>query len=147
MNRGLIAASIALAALAVPQLAGAAGPYDGTWQVDAAPQGGIGAATEGQSGCVGLRLQFDIKDNQVVGSMRRAPYGEGNVENATGRGSRPVSGNVAPDGTFNAQWERYEATGKLSGDKVEMHWKGECGPRTAMGGRVNTTEGAGSTNR
>jgi len=147
MNRPLIAASLALAALAVPRLAGAAGPYDGTWQVDAAPAGGAGAATEGPSGCEGLRLQFDVKDNQVIGSMRRSPYGGGRVEQSTGRGSSPVSGTVAPDGTFNAQWENYRATGKLSGNKAELHWSGTCGPRTAMGGRVSSTEGAGSTTR
>src|SRR5262249_45693138 len=106
MNRPLIAASLALAALAVPGLAGAAGPFDGTWQVDAAPQGGAGTATDSPSGCEGLRLQFDVKDNQVIGSMRRSPYGANRVEQSTGRGSSPVSGTVSPDGTFNAQWEK-----------------------------------------
>jgi hypothetical protein len=147
MNRPLIVASLALAALVLPRLAGAAGPYDGTWQVDAAAQGGAGAATEGPSGCEAARLQFDVKDNQIIGSMRRSAYGGGRVEQSTGRGSSPVSGTVSPDGTFNAQWEKYTATGKFSGNKVEMHWKGTCGPRTAMGGRVNSTEGAGSTTR
>lgn len=147
MNRLLIAASIALAVGAMPQFAGAAGPYDGNWYVDAAGQGGAGAGTEGPSGCEAARLHFQVQDNKIIGSMRRSPYGGGRVEESTGRGSSPVSGTVAPDGTFNAQWEKYTATGKFNGNKVEMHWKGTCGPRTAMGGRASATEGAGSTTR
>lgn len=145
MNRPLIAASLALAALAIPRLAGAAGQYDGTWQVDAAQAGGAGTATDSPSGCEGLRLQFDIVDNKVVGSMRRSPYGANRVEQSTGRGSSPVSGTVAPDGTFNAQWEKIQATGKFTGDKVQMQWKGSCGVRTAQGARISTTQGSGST--
>jgi hypothetical protein len=148
MNRLLIAASLALAAAAMPQVASAAGPYDGNWYVDAAQEGGAGAAEGGApSGCEAARLMFQVQDNKIIGSMRRSPYGGGRVEQSTGKGSSPVSGTVAPDGTFNAQWEKYTASGKFTGNKVEMHWKGTCGPRTAMGGRASATEGAGSTSR
>jgi hypothetical protein len=148
MNRLLIAASLALAAGAMPQLASAAGPYDGTWYVDAAQAGGQGAAEGGaRSGCEPVRLMFQVEDNKIIGSMRRSAYGGGRVEQSTGRGSSPVSGTVAPDGTFNAQWEKYAANGKFTANKVEMKWKGTCGPRTAMGGRASATEGAGSTTR
>jgi len=148
MNRLLIAASLALAAGVVPQFAGAAGPFDGTWQVDAPQAGGQGAAEGGgRSGCEPLRLQIQVQDNRIQGSMRRSTTGANRVEQSTGRGSSPVTGTVAPDGTFNAQWESFRATGKFTGDKAEMHWNGSCGPRTAMGGRASATEGAGSTNR
>jgi hypothetical protein len=132
-----------IASLTPPALA--AGPYDGTWQVDAAPAGGGGTNTTSRSDCEGLRLQFQVKDSQVKGSMARSVYGSGVTQG--GRGATPVTGTVQPDGTFNAQWQSYKATGKLTGDKAEMSWKGQCGPRVATGGRVASEGAAGSSTK
>ena len=123
--------------------AGAPGPYDGTWMVDAAPAGS-GTSTSDLASCEGVRLQFDVKNSQISGMLGLSPYG-GRRVTQTGPGTTPVSGTVAPDGTLNARWQSYQATGKLTGDKAEMRWRGACGPRVATGGRVTSTEGAGST--
>jgi hypothetical protein len=124
----------------------AAGPYDGTWQVDAAPAGNPGTNTTGNAQCEAQRLRFQIKDNQVQGSLARSPYG-GNRVTEGGRGATPVTGTVHPDGTLNAQWQSYKATGKLTGDKAELRWKGACGPRVATGGRVASEGAAGSSTK
>lgn len=134
---------IASAAPAPTQTAAVPGPYDGTWVVEAAPAGG-GASVSDVASCEGVRLQFEVKNNQINGMLGRSPYGGGRVTQ-TGPGTTPVSGTVAPDGTLDARWQKYQATGKLSGDKAEMRWRGACGPRVATGGRVTSTEGAGST--
>ncbi len=135
--------AISSAAPAATQAANAPGPYDGTWLVDAAPAGG-GASVSDVASCEAVRLQFEVKNSEIHGMLGRSPYGGGRVTQS-GRGTTPVSGTVQPDGTFNAQWQKYQATGKLSGDKAEMRWSGACGPRAATGGRVTSTEGAGST--
>ena len=130
-------ATIALtaAALALPVLpAHAAGAYDGSWYLDAAPAQAIGS--EKPSGCEAVRIPFQVVDNQIKGTLQRAPYGTGRVEAGSGSSASPISGTVQPDGSFTASWESYHATGKLSGNKAEMAWKGECGPRTASGGRA-----------
>ena len=126
---------------AAPQVADAPGPYDGTWQVDAPDAGN--SSTSDVSGCEAARLQFQVKNNRVQGSLGRSPYGARFTQ--SGPGTTPISGTVQPDGTLNAQWQNYTATGKLTGDKAEMRWRGTCGPRVATGGRVASTEGAGST--
>lgn len=126
--------SIAVAALAATP-AVAAGQFDGDWYVDAAPAGQA-QPTQESSGCEAVRIQFRIVDNQVKGNLRRGAYGTGNVE--SGEGGPPITGTVQPDGTVNAQWESYRATGKLTGDRAEVKWKGECGPRVATGGRVGS---------
>ncbi len=144
MKRMLIPFCAAAAMLALPGSAVlAAGPYDGTWQVDAAPAGNPGTNTTGRSQCEALRLRFQVKDNQIQGSMARSPYGGGRVTEG-GRGATPVTGTVQPDGTLNARWQSFRATGKLTGDKAELRWTGQCGPRVATGGRV-ASEGSGST--
>lgn len=138
----LLAAAGVVASTASVQ---AAGPFDGTWQVEAAPTGGRDAAT-GQARCEGLRLRFDVKDNQIQSSLARSPpTGRGNQVTQTGRNATPITGTVQPDGTVNAHWERYNVTGKLTHDKAELHWTGQCGPRVAMGERIASTEGSGST--
>jgi hypothetical protein len=126
---------------AAPQVADAPGPYDGTWQVDAPDAGN--SSTSDVSGCEAARLQFQVKNNQVQGSLGRSPYGARFTQ--SGPGTTPISGTVQPDGTLNAQWQSYTATGKLTGDKAEMRWRGACGPRVATGGRTASTEGTGST--
>lgn len=151
MNSGmkLLVVSLAtpaamLVSLTPPALA--AGPYDGSWQVDAAPAGNPGTNTTGTSDCEAIRLHFQVKDNQVIGSLARSPYG-GNRVSESGRGATPVSGTVQPDGSFNAQWQSYKATGKFTGDKAEMRWKGTCGPRVATGGRIASEGAAGSSTK
>jgi hypothetical protein len=135
----LMAAAVALSAVSVH----AAGPYDGTWQVEAAAAGTRNATT-GRARCEGLRLQFEVKDNQLQCSLARSPRGSGRVTQS-GRGATPITGTVQPDGTVNARWESYQITGKLTGGKAELHWNGQCGPRVAMGGRTAPTEGSGSS--
>jgi hypothetical protein len=83
-----------------------------------------------------VRLPFQIADNKITGSLQRAPYGTGRVEQGSGSSATPITGTVQPDGTFNAQWQNYKGTGKLSGDQAELKWNGECGPRVATGGRA-----------
>lgn len=142
----VVSLSMPAAMIAVPTPAAlAAGPYDGTWQVDAAPAGNPGTNTTGRDQCEGLRLQFQVKDSQVQGSMARSAYGSGVSQ--SGRGATPVTGTVQPDGTLNAQWQNFKATGKLAGDKAELHWKGQCGPRVATGGRIASEGMAGSSTK
>lgn len=143
MIRALAASLPAVMLLAVPLSAAAAGPYDGTWQVEApATQQ---RASPQPSGCEALRFRFSVKDNQIQGSLARTPHAPSRVTESEGRGSAPVVGSVQPDGTVKATWKDYNVTGKLSGDKAELRWSGACGPRVAMGTRVASTEGAGST--
>jgi hypothetical protein len=135
----LAAAVVALSAVSVH----AAGPYDGTWQVEA-PAAGTRDTPTLRARCEGLRLQFEVKDNQIQSSLARSPQGRGRVTQ-NGRGQTPITGTVQPDGTVNARWESFNITGKLTGDKAELRWNGQCGPRVAMGGRVAATEGSGSS--
>lgn len=136
MTRTLATISLTIVALALPLLpAQAAGPYDGNWYVDAAPAAQT-SSSDVPAGCDAVRLPFQVTDNKITGSLQRAPYGTGRVEQGSGSSAPPITGTVGPDGTFTAQWEGYKANGKLVGDKAEMTWNGECGPRTATGGRA-----------
>ncbi len=119
------------------------GPYDGAWEVSAPAAGGGAASISDVSSCDAVRIQFMVKDNQVSGMLGRSPYGGG--VRTSGPGLTPLTGTVSPDGTVNAQWQKYRATGQLSGDKAEVRWRGVCGPRVATGGRIGTSEGMGST--
>ena len=141
----IMTASLAMGALALPSLAVAAGPFDGTWQVDS---GGLGTATAEAmqgTGCEPISLKFEVKDNQVQGGLAFSPSDPRRVENSQGRRSAPITGTVAPDGTVNAQWESYKVTGTMTGDKVELRWRGSCGQRVAMGSRLAPDTAAGST--
>src|SRR5947209_4583807 len=130
MKRTLTTMSLLAAALALPLLpAQAAGSYDGSWYVDA-PSAQNAGTTERSSGCEPVRLPFKVVDNQISGSLQRAPYGTGRVESGSGSSAAPITGTVQPDGTFTAQWESYRGTGKLSANTAELSWKGECGMRT-----------------
>lgn len=142
----ILTASLALAALtSLPSLADAAGQFDGTWQVDS---GGVGTATaeamEGTS-CAPETIRFEIRDDQVQGSLAKVPSDQSRVEASQGSGSSPVVGTVAADGSVNAEWESYAVTGKITGDKVELHWRASCGPRVAIGSRIVPNATAGST--
>jgi hypothetical protein len=134
MKRMLTSISVIVAALAMPLLpAAAAGPYDGTWYVDAPPAAGWQPAEQGGGGCEGVRIPFKVTDNKITGSLKRAVYGTGRIE--ASESGTPFSGTVAADGGISAKWESYTATGKLTGDKAELRWKGQCGERVATGGR------------
>jgi hypothetical protein len=121
--------SIAVAAIALPMpTAHAAGPFDGTWVIDAPAAGGaIGA--EGEYTCPALRMPFQVKDGQVIGSLRRTT--ENRIEPGAGPNSAPVSGSVGADGGVSVNWMNFHATGKLAGSTGQVMWSGECGPRTA----------------
>jgi hypothetical protein len=136
MTRTLATISLTVAALALSlPLAHATGPYDGSWYVDAAPAAQT-SSSDVPAGCDAVRLPFQVVDNQIKGSLQRAPYGTGRVEGGSGSSAAPITGTVQPDGTFTAQWEKYRGTGRLSGNKAELSWNGECGPRMATGGRA-----------
>ena len=127
---------------APPPVANAPGPYDGNWEVSADAAGTGSASISDVAACDGVRIRFEVKNNQVQGMLRRSAYGGGVTQ--TGPGTTPITGSVQPDGAVNVNWQSYTATGKLTTDnKAEVHWRGTCGPRVATGGRV--TEGAGST--
>ena len=144
MKRMLSSISIAVATLAVPIIpAHTAGPYDGTWQFSAPPAGN--SSTSDVAACDGVQLQVQVKDNQIQGTLARAAYGGARVTQ-TGPGQTPITGTVQPDGTLNAQWQSYQITGKLAGDKGELRWSGQCGTRVAAGGRM-APEAAGSSTR
>src|SRR5690349_6843575 len=146
MARSLATPSLAIAALALPLTALAAGPYDGSWYVDA-PSAQNAGTTERSSGCEPVRIPFTVSDNKISGSLQRSSYGTGRVESGSGKGSAPITGTVAPDGTISAQWESYKATGKISGNTAQIKWRGECGERVATGGRANSNTGSGSSTK
>jgi hypothetical protein len=145
MNR-MLAASVAISVFALPALAAhAAGPFDGTWQVDS---GGLGTPTaqamEG-TGCEPEILRFEVKDNKIGGGLAYAGSDPNRVENSQGPRSAPITGSVQPDGTLTAQWENFTVTGKLSGNQAELHWRAPCGPRVAMGSRIAPAAESGSS--
>ncbi len=131
--------AIAVAALALPTIpAHAAGPFDGTWVADAPGVKGGGGDYDLEE-CNPVRFQFQIADNKVGGNLRRTIYPQSgtNVESTPGRGATPIQGSVAPDGSVKAGWQSYHATGRLTGDKGELTWKGRCGPRVATLTRIS----------
>jgi len=113
---------------------GVPGKFDGTWQVTSAGLS-LDPSAETPAGCGSIDLQFEVKGSQVGGGLKRTPYGN-SVESGSGFLSAPMSGTVQQDGTVAIHWERYVVTGTMSGDKVRLRWKGECGPRNATGERV-----------
>jgi hypothetical protein len=131
--------AIAMFAVAAPAIfalpAIAAGPFDGTWTIDAPPSDRFGDSVEGYA-CPALRLPFQVKDNKVTGRLAWTTTGHA-IEASNGQGSSPVSGTVQPDGTFTLRWESFHAAGKMTGNALEIHWKGECGPRVAKGTRAS----------
>ena len=142
MNRLLISLSaVTLTALSLPAVA--AGPFDGSYTVIAQAAGSGGTNTTGRSECEGVQLQFQVVNNQLVGELARSPYSPGRVTSGPGRNATPISGTVQPDGSFNASWESFRATGHLTKDgKAELSWRGQCGPRVAQGQRSNENVGS-----
>lgn len=128
--------SVAVVVLAAGVLpAHAAGSYDGSWYVDAQAADQSQPAQEA-SGCEALRIPFTVKDNRVSGSLQHRRYGEGFEPGDGGPSAAPLIGTVQADGTLTAEWNTRRFTGKLSGDKAEVRWSGECGARVATGGRA-----------
>jgi hypothetical protein len=112
----------------------AAGPFDGTWQLDAPGAGG--SSPEAGSKCPAVRLRFEVKDNQVVGRFERSPDLR-HVETGEGHEGTPVTGSVGPDGTLTTKWEGINASGKLAGNAGQLKWIGDCGPRVGTLARVS----------
>lgn len=134
LSVGMTVCSAAILALTVHAgSAKAAGPYDGTWQLDAPAAGGTVSA---RSTCPAVRLRFQVADNKLSGRFEREGSEGSSVETATGNRGAPMTGTVSPDGTVNAQWEAVKATGKASGNQMKMSWNGSCGPRTGTATRV-----------
>jgi len=136
MRRMFSPFAFVLAALALPTAGHSAEPYDGNWVFDApAVPGGRNYAG---TACAAVRIWFEIRDNQVIGSLRLVPStAQGTtVRSGPGPGSTPIKGSVAPDGSLTAQWQSFHATGTFTGSKAEMRWRGQCGPRVATGARA-----------
>lgn len=115
----------------------ATGSYDGLWVITA-PQ--IGGQDETGMKCPSLRLPLQVNDNRISGSWEYVQTGPNmpTVEAGTDHGAAPVVGSVNPDGSFTAQWMALHFTGKLDGNRLQMSWRDECGPRAAMGGQDPT---------
>jgi hypothetical protein len=132
----LITVMLSLAALAATiSPSWSAGAYDGTWIVDLPAS--IGPGFGGPNApCVALRLRILIKDNQLSAELRREPR-EGNVvENSSNPNATPVTGTVRPDGSVDARWGNYVATGMLAGPNARVTVQGACGPRTGSAVRI-----------
>jgi hypothetical protein len=129
---GLAAATL----FAAVPLARAATPYDGTWVIDIPPSTII--SREDESACPALRFPVQIKDGRVTGSLEQVPSAESSlvVENGDGPAASMVTGTVGADGTVDAQWQNYHATGNLAGNRGEITVATECGPETAQAFRV-----------
>jgi hypothetical protein len=110
----------------------AAGPYDGVWQIDI-PQSG--ALEEGGFACGSARIQVQVRDNVVSGTLKRG--GTGSVETgSTGPSAAPVSGNVSANGKLTAKWQGYTASGQLSGNTGRLTVQRMCGRVTATATRA-----------
>lgn len=120
------------------QLAAQMPRYDGNWVLTAPGAGGRLTGTSGgvEQACSDFRLAFQVRDNQIVGNAARSPDLPTEIV-ASPTGS-PVKGSVQPDGTFNAQWESFNITGKITGNTLVANWTGQCGPRSATGTRVGS---------
>jgi hypothetical protein len=127
-------ASAAIALLGVlTNPAHAAGPFDGTWELNAPGAGGGGPEVGNK--CPALRLRFEIKDGQVEGRFGRSPDLR-EVGTAEGREGSAFVGSVGPDGTLTTRWEGIDGSGKLAGNTGQLKWKGACGPRAGTLTRV-----------
>ena len=110
----------------------AAGPYDGVWQIDI-PQSGM--LQDGGFACGSARIQVQMKDNVVSGTLKRG--GTGTVETgSSGPSAAPVSGNVSADGKLTAKWQGYTAGGQLSGNTGRLTVQRMCGRVTATATRA-----------
>lgn len=92
------------------------------------------ATGAGAQVCSAFRLPFEIKNNQVVGTLTRSTARP--TEIIASRRGTPVKGSVLEDGTFAVQWQNFNIAGKITGDTLVAYWNGQCGPRSATGSRV-----------
>jgi len=129
----LIAAAVGVSAAPLAQTARAAGPYDGTWAIDLPANGQTG---EGGYACPALRIQVQIADNQVTGTLHRTGGGANVETGGSGSSAAPVTGSVSPDGMLSAQWSGYHATGQLDGNAGKLNVQRTCGPETAIATRT-----------
>jgi hypothetical protein len=112
--------------------------YDGNWVLTAPGAGGRLTGTSGgvEQACSDFRLPFQIRNNQIVGNATRS--NDLSTEIVASPNGAPITGTVQPDGTFNVQWERFNITGKITGNTLVANWTGQCGPRSATGTRVGS---------
>jgi hypothetical protein len=99
--------------------------------------------------CPALRLPVEVQDGRVIGALHRVPSGSAGLEIESGGGpnAAPVPGTVQPDGTVNAHWGPYQASGKLEGNEGTVTVDGECGPRVAQAIRVGGTPACAQATR
>lgn len=131
---GTLALLTLATAFVTPDVARAAGPFDGNWVLAAAGAGGRQSESGGDTACSDFRIPFQIADNQIVGKYARSTSNPTEIV-ATPSGS-PMTGSVQPDGTFNLKWEAYNVSGKITGNTLTAMWRGQCGERSATGTRV-----------
>ena len=117
-----------------PGVAGAAGPFDGTWVIDAPASGG--RTVEGRATCPALRMPIQIVNSKISGNLARSTSNRTEVVASQGRGSSPIRGSILTDGTFAADWQNFHIAGKITRDTMTAYWNGQCGPRSAQGTRV-----------
>jgi hypothetical protein len=123
-------------ALVAPDIARAAGPFDGNWVLSATGAGGRTSQEGGAGGtaCSDFRIPFQISDNKIAGTYSRSTSNPTEiVASPTGT---PMSGSVQPDGSFDMKWEGYNVSGKITGTTMAAMWRGQCGERSATGTRV-----------
>jgi hypothetical protein len=111
--------------------------FNGQWVVDVPSSPVI--AGESESVCPALRLPVRIEQGQLRAELAPAPVMTGGlvIEKSEGPDAAPLTGEVAPDGTLNAQWQNFHATGRLDGDTGLITVQTECGPATATAVRVS----------
>jgi hypothetical protein len=129
------AAGVAIMLNSGPALS--AGTYDGNWIMSAPPVVDSNLVQSGLQ-CPAIELPFQVTDNRIQGSWSYIPDNPGGAPGVVAshsRTARPVTGTVKADGNFTLAWMSFRMTGKFSGDQVEMHWSGECGPRVGHGSR------------
>ena len=126
-------AALGLVGLGLFAVPAQAAPYDGKWVVD------FPAVTvrETRSGCSVFRVVATVKDNQITATLERDPENLHEVENTGGPGAEPLTGTVAADGSFKAQWESFVVTGKLTGNSGVANVASSCGPRSGTATRVS----------
>jgi hypothetical protein len=128
----IVATAALLGSTALPAVA--AGRYDGRWIVDLPGSELIAQTTSYR--CAPERLNVQIIDNQVRGTLERIPARNGSIvqpgnSNLT---AAPVLGRVTPDGIVHARWRTYTAAGRLGDDTGRLRVAAACGLRTATAG-------------
>ena len=124
-----------LAALAISTQA--AGPYDGTWMVNAAGTGAVDM--RGWYACPPIHVTLQVSDGKISGTMERA-YGD-QVTDGYDHNATPVTGAIDGDGKVTVTWQGLiandvvNAEGHATQNHLAFSWQVACGPRTAVGER------------